>query len=128
MYNKTGSQSQKLGSAVQILADVSNQKSVGCIVGSALGAAVGNKKIAKAGTPIKVNLTERDTAPAVLADESVVMNAVLLHDVDVTDGNNNGTALIFGFVNVNRLEADVQTLVTAATGATGVSPLLVFMT
>lgn len=29
---------------------------------------------------------------------------VLLHDVDVTAGSNNGTLLIFGFVNINRLD------------------------
>lgn len=39
-------------------------------------------------------------------------NAVLLHDVIVTEGTKNGTALIFGFVNYNRLDADVQAKVT----------------
>lgn len=29
---------------------------------------------------------------------------VLLHDVDVTAGDDNGTLLIFGFVNINRLD------------------------
>ena len=33
---------------------------------------------------------------------------VLLHDVDVTDGDDNGTLLIFGFVNINRI-SDVAT-------------------
>jgi uncharacterized ParB-like nuclease family protein len=127
MYNKTGMKNKILGSSTQILADVESQKSVSCIVDTAIGVAVGARKIAKAGTPVNINLMDRNTTPAVLATASVVMNAVLLHDVDVTDGNNNGTALIFGFVNVNRLEADVQALVTTATGATGVSPLLVFM-
>lgn len=31
---------------------------------------------------------------------------VLLHDVDVTEYNDNGTLLIFGFVNINRLDTD----------------------
>jgi len=35
-------------------------------------------------------------------------NAVLLHNVDVTEGGKNGTALIWGFVNYNRLEQDVK--------------------
>lgn len=39
---------------------------------------------------------------------------VLLHDVDVTAGDNNGTLLIFGFVNINRLDTDVQTAITTA--------------
>jgi hypothetical protein len=38
---------------------------------------------------------------------------VLLHDVDVTAGNANGTLLQFGFVQLNRLESDVQALITA---------------
>lgn len=44
---------------------------------------------------------------------TVQANAVLLHNVDVTDGTKNGTALIWGFVNVNRLDTDVKQLVTA---------------
>lgn len=39
---------------------------------------------------------------------------VLLHDVDVTAGDNNGTLLIFGFVNVNRIDAETQTALFAA--------------
>ena len=55
------------------------------------------------------------------------MNAVVLHDVDVTDGNANGTALIFGFVNVNRVDSDVATAITTAVGATGASKQITFM-
>lgn len=55
----------------------------------------------------------------VKAEEGVDANAVLLHNVDVTNGNNNGTALIWGFVNINRLEADVQELVTAGNNTVG---------
>lgn len=46
-------------------------------------------------------------------------NAVLLHDVDVTAGNANGTALFFGVVNINRLDASVQSLVTAGVNTVG---------
>lgn len=49
------------------------------------------------------------------ASGTVTANAVLLHNVDVTGGTKNGTALLFGFVNYNRLEADVQALVTPGT-------------
>ena len=42
------------------------------------------------------------------ASASITANAVLLHDVDVTAGKANGTALYIGVVNINRLEADVQ--------------------
>ena len=41
--------------------------------------------------------------------------SVLLHNVDVTDGAANGTALIWGFVNKNRVESDVLTKINAVT-------------
>ena len=39
---------------------------------------------------------------------------VLLHDVDVTAGDNNGTLLIFGFVNINRLDEATASALLAA--------------
>lgn len=39
---------------------------------------------------------------------------VLLHDVDVTAGDDNGTLLIFGFVNINRLDEATATAIQAA--------------
>lgn len=42
------------------------------------------------------------------ADAGTTANAVLLHDVDVTAGKANGTALYIGVVNINRLDVDVQ--------------------
>lgn len=51
--------------------------------------------------------------------EAVTANAVLLHDVDVTSGNANGTALYFGVVNINRLASEVQSKVTAGVNTIG---------
>ena len=110
----------------QILANVDLQSSVGCIVPKSLGVTVGAKTIAKAGTPIQIDLMNLQT-PAVKADGTTALNAVLLHDVDVTAGNANGTALIFGFVNVNRVEADVASAITAAIAADGTSEKITFM-
>jgi len=126
MLNSTGTKTEEFGVKRQILANVELQYSVGCVVSDAIGVTVGNRKIAKAGTPISVNLMNIQT-PAVLATATVAMSGVLLHDVDVTNGNNNGTALIFGFVNVNRLEADVQTKVTTALGNTAASKSVTFL-
>lgn len=126
MFNRDGVKNAKYGAPVQILANVELQSSVGCIVPKTLGATVGNKKIVKAGTPIKVDLMNLQAA-AVKADGTTAMNAVVLHDVDVTDGNANGTALIFGFVNVNRVDSDVATAITTALGATGASKQITFM-
>lgn len=126
MLNRSGISKTTMTAPRQILANVELQSSVGCIVPQALGVEVGDKKIAKAGTPIKIDLMNLQTAAA-KADGTTAMNAVLLHDVDVTKGNANGTALIFGFVNVNRVESDVATAITTAVGATGASKQITFI-
>lgn len=199
MFNRDGVKNTKYGAPVQILANVELQYSMGCRVPQSLGTDVaGVGKIAKAGTPVFLNLAARDTVPVVepgavtetatgsvvtgagitkvevvaatfktavsntsgtykfkatvaegtttwkLGNDTVTLNtygitvtgtvanndeiqvvftasgtvnanAVLLHNVDVTDGTKNGTALLFGFVNYNRLESDVQELVTPGT-------------
>lgn len=196
MFNKDGVTKTTYGAPVQILANVELQYSMGCRVPQSLGTDVsGVGKIAKAGTPVFLNLGSRDAVPVAapgsvaetatgsvitgagitkvevvaatfktavsniagtykfkatvaentttwkLGDDTVTLNtygitvtgtvanndeiqvvftasgtvnanAVLLHNVNVTDGTKNGTALLFGFVNYNRLEADVQALVT----------------
>lgn len=126
MLNKSGVTKTTLTAPKQILANVELQSSVGCIVPQALGAEVADSKIAKAGTPIHINLTNLQT-PAVKPTAGSAMNAVLLHDVDVTSGNANGTALVFGFINVNRVGTDVAALITAAQGVAGASALLTFL-
>lgn len=131
MLNKDGIITKSYLSDRQILADVAHQSAVGCIVDKTMGVVVGDKKLVKAGTPININLMNLQTpAKAVVAASegvsAVPMNAVLLHDVDVTTKNANGTALVFGFVNVNRVDSDVATKITAALAVTGASPLLVF--
>ncbi len=126
MLNRDGISKTPYAASKQILANVELQSSVGCIVPQSAGISVGTRKIVKAGTPIKIDLMNLQTV-AQIANGSIAMNAVLLHDVDVTNGNANGTALVYGFVNVNRVESDVATAITTALGATGVSPLIVFM-
>lgn len=125
MLNRSGVAKTTYAAPKQILANVEMQVSVGCIVPQTLGVAVGSQKIAKAGTPININLQNLNVAvkkPAAAVTEpaaaKVPMNAVLLHDVDVTAGAANGTALIFGFVNLNRVDTDVATAIATATGST----------
>lgn len=126
MLNRSGISKTTLAATKQILANVELQSSVGCIVPQSLGVEVGSKKIAKAGTPIKVDLMNLQNVVE-KADKTTAFNAVLLHDVDVTAGNANGTALIFGFVNVNRVDSDVATAITTALTATGYSEKVTFM-
>lgn len=126
MLNRSGITSTNYGNVKQILANVDLQASVGCIVDDAIVATAdaNGKKIAKAGTPIVVNFANLQ-APAVAPTKAsgdnpaVPANAVLLHDVDVTNGNANGTALYFGVVNINRLDTDVQAKVTAGVNTIG---------
>lgn len=130
MLNKSGVTKTSYAGPRQILANVEMQASVGCVVPQALGVAVGSKKIAKAGTPINVDLTNRTAdvkTPVGTTGAIITMNAVLLHDVDVTAGKANGTALIFGFVDLTKVENDVVTKITAAKGFGTPSPLLTFI-
>ena len=120
MLNRSGIQSVTGAAPTQILANVELQASVGCVVAQALGVDVNDSKIAKAGTPIVIDLSNLQTAAtAGTVGDSATANAVLLHDVDVTKGNANGTALIFGFVNINRLATDVQGKVQAGINVAG---------
>lgn len=136
MLNKDGIRKTSYAAPVQILANVEHQYSVGCRVPKTMGVDVDGRKIVKAGTPINIDLSDTSKvvkAPVAAGDgtTAVAMNAVLLHNVDVTDvkdgGAANGTALVWGFVNLNRVEDSVKTLLTAARAITGASPLLTFV-
>lgn len=121
MFNGSGVTKTVGAAPTQILADVNLQSSVGCVVAQVVGATVGTKKIAKAGTPIVLDYANLQT-PATAGTTTVgtgTANAVLLHDVDVTTGNANGTALMIGVVNINRLEPDIQTKVRAGVNVAG---------
>lgn len=125
MLNRSGIKSTTGAAPTQILADVDNQFSVGCIVPATMQATAndGTRKVVKAGTPIKIDLSNLQTpAAAPTTDPATAsgttasdMNAVLLHDVDVTDGNANGTALVFGFVNLNRVDTTTAAKLKAGT-------------
>lgn len=133
MLNKSGIGKKTYGAPKQILANVGLQSSVGCIVPQSLGVDVGDGiKLAKAGTPINIDFMNLQTVakkPAAAAEgvAAVPMNAVLLHDVDVSKGNANGTALIFGFVNVNRVDSDVATAITTAKAIAGATTQVTFL-
>lgn len=99
-----------------ILVDELNSTAFSCkVANTGISADANGKKIAKAGTPLTGDLTARGTAFAKATTTSGVSNAVgiLLHDVDVTDGVKNAQVVVFGFIDLNKLESDVQELVTA---------------
>lgn len=123
MFNKSGITKTQYGNVNQILANVELQASVGCIVDDAIVASADSngKKIAKAGTPIIVNFANLQTpvTAGTATGNSPTANAVLLHDVDVTKGDANGTALYFGIVNINRLDTATRAKVTAGVNVIG---------
>lgn len=113
---------------VQILADPNLQFSVGCIVPAVAGEDTSEgRKIAQAGLPIVVDLGSLNNACKVADATTNLANAVLLHDVDVTKGQNNGTALIFGFVDMSKLSSDMISKINTAFGASGASKKITFV-
>ncbi len=90
--------------------------SLPCIVGNTDVTVVDGKKILKAGTPLYGDITARDTAfvKATTTSDSSNAVAVLLHDVDVTDGNANGTIVLAGCIDLLKLDTDVQGLIDDA--------------
>lgn len=127
MFNNTGIKKESYGNRNQILFAVEHQVSVGIVVDDAAGVAVGSKKIVKAGTPLAGSLDARETAFTAATGTGASNNAVgiLLHDVDVTEGDNNGTLLIFGFVNTNRIDETTRGKITADVKAK--LPMIQFM-
>ena len=90
--------------------------SIGAVIGNTgVDADANGKKIIKAGTPLYGDIEDRDTA-FVLETTSGTSNAncIALHDVDVTSGSANGTIVLFGFVDLNKLTSATQSLITSA--------------
>ena len=119
MYNNTGVTKTSYLNKNQILFAVEHQVSMSIVVDDTAGTedSATKRKIVKAGTPLTGSLDARTTAftKASSSGSPSASNAVgiLLHDVDVTAGENNGTLLIFGFVNTNRIDATTKALITA---------------
>lgn len=93
-----------------------------CIIGNTGVTAVDGKKILKAGTPLYGDITARGTAfvkatttTAEGGAKSSNATAILLHDVDVTSGNANGTIVLAGCIDLLKLDSATQTLIDDAT-------------
>lgn len=113
MLNNTGIKKETYGSGKQILFAVEHQVSMGIVVNQSVGVTEGTKKIAKAGTPLTGDLDARGTAftAAITSTDSNAVG-ILLHDVDVTVGDNNGAILLFGFVNTNMIDGTTKAKIT----------------
>lgn len=104
MLNKSTIIKESYSNVNQILADPNLQFSVGCIIPKDL-------ENAKAGTPISIDLTNLTRPVNKPNGTTACANAVLLHDVDSSHGQTNGVALIFGFVNLSRIDSETQMLI-----------------
>lgn len=128
MLNKGKIITTNYANDVQILADPDLQFSVGCIVPATAGEVQPNgSKIAHAGLPLTVDLGSINSECKVADATTNIANAVLLHDVDVTKGQNNGTALIFGFVDMSKVSSDMISKINAVFGASGASKKITFI-
>lgn len=113
MLNQTGIKKTTYGGPVQILFNVQNQVSVSIRVDDAYSVTRDGRKIVPAGTPLSGDLTARTTAFVKAVDTTHPATGVLLHDVDVTEGDANGTLLIWGFVDLNKVDSATAALITA---------------
>lgn len=119
MFNNTGITKVTGAAPVQILFNVQNQMSVSIVVDDGYSVTRDGKKIVPAGTPLSGDLTARGTAFVKAKDATSAGNdgkaatGILLHDVDVTNGDNNGTLLIWGFVDLTKLDSATAALITA---------------
>ena len=117
MLNKSGIIKADYATPKQILADPNLQFSVGCSVPTDIGNT-------KAGTPIYVDLSNINVVCKKVDNTATFANAVLLHDVDVSNGRTNGTALIFGFVDLNKIDTTTQGLLKTALSTNGATKLI----
>ena len=121
MLNQTGVRKETYGNTNQILFAVEHQVSIGVVVNKTLGVEEGTKKVVKAGTPLIRNIDattkEFTAATGGSSTEASDTVGVLLHDVDVTTSDANGTLLLFGFVNTNRVDETTKEKLTDAVKA-----------
>lgn len=117
MFNNSGITKTTGYNTTQILFDVQNQKSVSVVVAAANkteGEAVNGHTILRAGTPLAGDLTARATGFTKGEDATTV--GVLMHDVDLgpvgSEKDANGSLLIWGFVNLDRVSAKANGLLT----------------
>lgn len=112
MLNRSGIKKETMVSPVQILFNVQNQMSVGIKLAKDFAGAVteNGRKVVKAGTPLTGDLTNRSTAFTAASDTAV---GILLHDVDVTDADANASLLIWGFVNLDRVDTTTAAKITS---------------
>ena len=89
---------------------------IGCLVGNTgVDADTNGKKIIKAGTPVGGTTSILTNRQTVLTKGASNAQGVVLHDVDVTDGDGRATLVLAGYVDLYKLDEDVVSIVSDAT-------------
>lgn len=114
MLNQTGVKTVSGTTRKTILVDEKNSTAFSIVVdATGISAGADGKKIIKAGTPLTGSLQARGTAW--VKGTSSNAKGILLHDVDVTGlesgETKNAQVVVFGFIDVNKLDADVQAMI-----------------
>ncbi len=78
---------------------------------SGVDADTDGKKILRAGTPLAGDIEKRDTA--FTKTNANTARAILLHDVDVTDGTSNATIILAGCVDLLKIDDTTKALITS---------------
>ena len=86
----------------------------GIIKATGVTAGTDGKKIVKAGTPVYGDIEKRDTGFTISGSQGANPVAVVMHDVDVTAGDENGTIVLAGVVDLLKLETSVKTALTSS--------------
>ena len=85
----------------------------GIIKATGVTAGTDGKKIVKAGTPVYGDIEKRDAGFTVSGASGATPVAVVMHDVDVTAGDENGTIVIAGCVDLLKLDTSVRTAISS---------------
>lgn len=118
MLNQTGVTTGSYAAPEKtILVDPLNSTAVSIVVANTgVTADSEGKKIIKAGTPVYGSLRARNTAFAISGESGAKPAGVILHDVDVTAGNANSQVVIFGTIDVSKVDTTTATALIAAEG------------
>jgi len=89
---------------------------IGCLVGNTgVDADANGRKIIKAGTPVGGSTSVLTNRQTVLTKGAENAQGVVLHDVDVTDGDGRATLVVSGYVDLYKVDSDVASIITSAT-------------
>lgn len=103
------------GNEKQILIAPEVAVEIGCIVtNTGVDADANGRKILKAGTPVGGSTNVLMNRQTVLTKQTGAnAQGLLLHDVDVTAGEENATLVIEGVIDYEKLDTDVQEMLNS---------------